>query len=54
MVHATRHRFPCIDPLFHLQVELILRYRAGLADEGVQRGIHISMNRIGAVFRNTG
>ncbi|WP_353237569.1 phosphoenolpyruvate carboxylase [Limnohabitans sp.] len=38
----------------HLQVELIRRYRAGLADERVQRGIHISINGIAAGLRNTG
>jgi hypothetical protein len=30
---SIRHRFPYIDPLHHLQVELIRRYRAGHADE---------------------
>ncbi|MGB4192547.1 MAG: phosphoenolpyruvate carboxylase [Limnohabitans sp.] len=51
---SIRHRFPYIDPLHHLQVELIRRYRAGLADERVQRGIHISINGIAAGLRNTG
>jgi len=49
-----RHRFPYIDPLHHLQVELIRRYRAGQADERAQRGIHISINGIAAGLRNTG
>ena len=51
---SIRHRFPYIDPLHHLQVELIRRYRAGLADERLQRGIHISINGIAAGLRNTG
>ena len=51
---SMRHRFPYIDPLHHLQVELVRRYRAGLADERVQRGIHISINGIAAGLRNTG
>jgi phosphoenolpyruvate carboxylase len=51
---SIRHRFPYIDPLHHLQVELVRRYRAGLADERVQRGIHISINGIAAGLRNTG
>ena len=51
---SMRHRFPYIDPLHHLQVELIRRYRAGKADERVQRGIHISINGIAAGLRNTG
>ena len=51
---SMRHRFPYIDPLHHLQVELIRRYREGLADARVQRGIHISINGIAAGLRNTG
>ena len=51
---SIRHRFPYIDPLHHLQVELIRRYREGQADERVQRGIHISINGIAAGLRNTG
>jgi phosphoenolpyruvate carboxylase len=51
---SIRHRFPYIDPLHHLQVELVRRYRAGQAGERVQRGIHISINGIAAGLRNTG
>ena len=51
---SIRHRFPYIDPLHHLQIELVRRYRAGQADERVQRGIHISINGIAAGLRNTG
>ena len=51
---SIRHRFPYIDPLHHLQVELVRRYRAGQQDERVQRGIHISINGIAAGLRNTG
>ena len=51
---SIRHRFPYIDPLHHLQVELVRRYRAGLIDERVQNGIHISINGIAAGLRNTG
>ncbi len=51
---SIRHRFPYIDPLHHLQVELIRRYRAGNTDERIRRGIHISINGIAAGLRNTG
>ena len=51
---SIRHRFPYIDPLHHLQVELVRRYRAGQTDERIQRGIHISINGIAAGLRNTG
>ena len=54
LARSIRHRFPYIDPLHHLQVELIRRYREGKADERVQRGIHISINGIAAGLRNTG
>ena len=53
---SIRHRFAYIDPLHHLQVELIRRYRAGETDrdERTQRGIHIAINGIAAGLRNTG
>ncbi|HXE22612.1 MAG TPA: phosphoenolpyruvate carboxylase [Rhodoferax sp.] len=51
---SIRHRFPYLDPLHHLQVELVRRYRAGEADDRVHRGIHISINGIAAGLRNTG
>jgi phosphoenolpyruvate carboxylase len=51
---SIRHRFPYIDPLHHLQVELVRRHREGKTDERVQRGIHISINGIAAGLRNTG
>ena len=51
---SIRHRFPYIDPLHHLQVELVRRYRSGQVDARIQRGIHISINGIAAGLRNTG
>ncbi|WHZ10691.1 MAG: Phosphoenolpyruvate carboxylase [Burkholderiaceae bacterium] len=54
LARSIRHRFPYIDPLHHLQVELMRRHRAGEADERVRRGIHISINGIAAGLRNTG
>ncbi len=54
LARSIHYRFPYIDPLHHLQVELIRRYRAGQTDERVQRGIHISINGIAAALRNTG
>jgi phosphoenolpyruvate carboxylase len=51
---SIRHRFPYIDPLHHLQVELVRRYRSGKADERAHQGIHISINGIAAGLRNTG
>jgi len=62
LARSIAHRFPYLDPLNHLQVELLRRYRqrAGGKDavlEGVerlQRGIHLSINGIAAGLRNTG
>jgi phosphoenolpyruvate carboxylase len=58
LLRSVRHRFPYIDPLHHLQVELIRRHRAGGRSDGhgeaVRRGIHLSINGIAAGLRNTG
>jgi phosphoenolpyruvate carboxylase len=58
LARSIEHRFPYLDPLNHLQVELMRRYRQQRANdpgaERVQRGIHISINGIAAGLRNTG
>ncbi|HQY07752.1 MAG TPA: phosphoenolpyruvate carboxylase [Burkholderiaceae bacterium] len=61
LARSIEHRFPYLDPLNHLQVELMRRYRAlppGVAKdaamERIQRGIHISINGVAAGLRNTG
>ena len=51
---SIRTRFPYMDPLNHLQIELLQRHRAGEGDERVQRGIHMSINGIAAGLRNSG
>ena len=48
------HRIPYLDPLNHLQIELIRRWRDGQQDERTQIGIHLSINGIAAALRNTG
>ncbi|PKO39207.1 MAG: phosphoenolpyruvate carboxylase [Betaproteobacteria bacterium HGW-Betaproteobacteria-4] len=47
-------RSPYMDPLNHLQVELLKRHRAGETDERVARGIHLSINGIASGLRNSG
>lgn len=47
-------RAPYMDPLNHLQVELLKRHRANDTDERVARGIHITINGIAAGLRNSG
>ncbi len=54
LARSIRHRFPYIDPLHHLQVELVRRWRNGEGDDRVQLGIHITINGIAAGLRNTG
>ncbi|MES2633394.1 MAG: phosphoenolpyruvate carboxylase [Pseudomonadota bacterium] len=51
---SIKHRFPYIDPLHHLQVELVRRHREDELDERAKVGIHLSINGIAAALRNTG
>jgi len=51
---SIRNRFPYLDPLNHLQIELLRRYRAGDTDERVQRGLHLTINGVAAGLRNSG
>ena len=51
---SLKLRSPYMDPLNHLQVELLKRHRAGETDERVARGIHISINGIASGLRNSG
>ena len=58
LARSIEHRFPYLDPLNHLQVELMRRYRnrkeGDPANERLQRGIHLSINGVAAGLRNTG
>ena len=59
LARSIEHRFPYLDPLNHLQVELMRRSRqlrdAGEASSArVRNGIHISINGLAAGLRNTG
>ena len=47
-------RAPYMDPLNHLQVELLKRYRAGETDERLANAIHLTINGIASGLRNTG
>ncbi|MCK1658211.1 phosphoenolpyruvate carboxylase [Bradyrhizobium sp. 151] len=51
---SVRHRFPYLDPLNHVQVELLREHRAQNPDEQVLRGIQLTINGISAGLRNTG
>jgi phosphoenolpyruvate carboxylase len=54
LANAIKHRLPYLDPLNHLQVELLKRYRSGRTGERVRRGIHLTINGIAAGLRNSG
>ncbi|GAB3626382.1 phosphoenolpyruvate carboxylase [Pandoraea terrae] len=54
LARSIKNRFPYLDPLNHLQVELLRRHRTGTTDERARRGIHLSINGIAAGLRNTG
>ena len=54
LARSIRNRFPYIDPLNHVQIELLKRHRAGDTDAGVVQGIHLSINGIAAGLRNSG
>ncbi|HZW46060.1 MAG TPA: phosphoenolpyruvate carboxylase [Microvirga sp.] len=54
LARSIRNRFPYLDPLNHLQIELLKRHRSGDADDQVVQGIHLSINGIAAGLRNSG
>jgi phosphoenolpyruvate carboxylase len=54
LAREIRNRFPYIDPLNHVQLELLRRFRAGDTDERVVQGIHLTINGIAAGLRNSG
>ena len=51
---SIRNRFPYLDPLNHLQVELLRRYRSGQTDERTRRAIHLTIHGLAAGLRNSG
>lgn len=51
---SIQARFPYVDPLNHVQVELLRRHRQGELDERVARGVHLSINGIATGLRNSG
>ncbi len=54
LARSIRNRFPYLDPMNHLQIELLKRHRSGDADDQVVQGIHLSINGIAAGLRNSG
>ncbi len=54
LARSIRDRFPYLDPLNHLQIELLRRYRAGETGERTRRAIHLTINGLAAGLRNSG
>ena len=54
LARSIRNRYPYLDPLHVLQVELLRRRRAGDDDELVARGIQLTLNAIATGLRNSG
>ncbi len=55
LARSVFNRFPYLEPLNHLQVELLRRYRSGGDDdELVQRGILLTMSGLASALRNSG
>jgi len=54
LANSIKSRLPYLDPLNHLQVELIKRFREGADDDRIKLAIHLSINGIAAGLRNTG
>jgi phosphoenolpyruvate carboxylase len=54
LARSIRNRFPYLEPLHHLQVEMLRRRRDGDDDELVSRCIHLTINGIATALRNSG
>ena len=54
LARSFRNRVAYIDPLNHLQVEALRRYRSGNTDDNTKRAILLTMNGIAAGLRNSG
>lgn len=59
LARSIRNRFPYLEPLHHLQVEMLRRRRSappgeGTDDELVRRNIQLTINGIATALRNSG
>ena len=54
LAKSLRNRYPYLDPLHVMQVDLLRRFRDGDDDELVQRGIQLTINAIATGIRNSG
>jgi phosphoenolpyruvate carboxylase len=54
LARSVFNRFPYLEPLNHLQVELLRRYRSGENDDRMQLGILLTMSGLASALRNSG
>ena len=66
LLRSVRYRFPYLDPLHHMQIDLLRRHRAARAAgdahhagddpelDLVRRGIQLTINGIATALRNSG
>ena len=54
LARSIRNRFPYLDPLHVMQIELLRRRRHGDTDPLVERGIQLTLNSIATGIRNSG
>ena len=54
LARSIRNRFPYLEPLHHLQVEMLRRVREGDDDELVRRCIQLTINGVATALRNSG
>ncbi|MGE3589604.1 MAG: phosphoenolpyruvate carboxylase [Ilumatobacteraceae bacterium] len=54
LARSIANRFPYLDPLHVLQVDLLRRYREGEHDELVARALELTINAVATGLRNSG
>jgi phosphoenolpyruvate carboxylase len=54
LARSLRNRLPYLDPLNHLQVSLLRRWRGGDRERAVQAGIQVTLNGLATGLRNSG
>ena len=54
LARSIQNRFPYLDPLNHVQIELLRRHRGGEADQRIVEGIRLAIHGIATGLRNSG
>jgi phosphoenolpyruvate carboxylase len=54
LAQSIQLRLPYIEPLNHLQIEMLKRHRSGDDDPRIAEGIQLTINAIATALRNSG